>query len=702
MKLCIPIAVKHEGGMYTFIGNFMRWLGDQHIDVTASPDDDDYDVLFVNSWVVPASDVTRVKRARPGVTIVHRVDGSAEDYGGNPKSDRLQARVNLFADLTIFQSHYSRLSTREKFRVIAADGPVIFNPVDTTLFTPDGPRLELPPAPRVACASWSVNRRKGTWQIDQLAAAHPHVLFVLCGRFDGVGERPNVTQLGHLSHQRLAEVFRSCDVFLNLSENDPCPNVVLEAMASGLPVIYRASGGVPELVGECGVAIDVPGFGDALAGVVAGREALSRCARARVMTNFAPGVIFPKYLDAIGTAVRRREPSRGEVLRLAMSGYPVMPPITGPRAIAGGLKRTVAALVNRATSDRPSHGPRVGWVTYDSYPRTKRRLTELDSFTGMRVGNVARWMNHHTPLANEIYDPSSRYEVVVFQKMMDERCQEEATRIQAGGGKVVFDANVNYYDIDGDYFVPGTRPTESQRRDALRMTTLADWVVADSSNLERVIRPINPRVTWIPDNVDMSVYQGQRAHAARDTVRLIWSGIGKKAAHLLEAVEAFKAIGGAELVLVVDSAPDCLPQLQQVIPCRVIRFSDRRYAKELLDADIIISPKRLANPYELGHTEYKITLGMAVGLPAVASPQPSYIEAIGDNGGGIIAATTGEWVDALTRLIGDASLRAELGARARQTVTARYETSVVARQYLSLLQELIGVADKGTRAVHVQ
>ena len=43
--------------------------------------------------------------------------------------------------------------------------------------------------------------------------------------------------------------------------------------------------------------------------------------------------------------------------------------------------------------------------------------------------------------------------------MMDVRCQDEAERIQAYGGKVVFDANVNYYDIGGDYFIPGTQPT---------------------------------------------------------------------------------------------------------------------------------------------------------------------------------------------------------------------------------------------------
>ena len=126
------------------------------------------------------------------------------------------------------------------------------------------------------------------------------------------------------------------------------------------------------------------------------------------------------------------------------------------------------------------------------------------------------------------------------------------------------------------------------------------------------------------------------------------------------------------------------------LPCRVVPFSDERYVRELLDADIIISPKRLANGYEMGHTEYKIALGMAVGLPAIASPQPSYLEALAD-GGGIVARDASEWRDALARLAGDAALRAETGRRAQQTVIARYSIAAVAPQYARLFDQVLGV-----------
>jgi glycosyltransferase involved in cell wall biosynthesis len=697
-RLCVPIDMRPQGGMYTFLGYLAAWLSRNGLGFTHDIDGE-YDILFANSWVVPPAVVRRQKRRRPALRVVHRIDGSAVDYGRPPAADRIQARVNLFADLTIFQSRYSRHSTREKFRVIVHDGPLIYNPVDVECFAPAGPRLDLPAnGPRVACASWSVNPRKGAADIDALAEAHRSVTFVLCGRFDAVATRPNVVRLGHLGREAMARALRSCDVFLNLSENESCPNVVLEALASGLPVLFRDSGGVPELVADCGCAVDRSTFAAMLQDVLSRREALGQAARLRAVRHFAADRVFPQYWAAFEASRRLPLPSLAETVRLAVAGFPVLPPVRTPAQAVASIGRRTIRMLRAGGGPRGGSRRRIGWVTYDSFPNRKRRLANLDSFTGMRTGNVARWLNGHAgDLWNELYDPEVRYDVVVFQKVMDARAQAEVDKIRSAGGRVIFDANVNYYELWGDYFIPGTRPTDEQRRDAERMTAIADLVVADSSYLRSVIQPLNPRVVWIPDNVDPTVYRGHRRHAAGGPLRLVWSGIAKKAGHLLEIRDALAQLRDVELTLVADERPAVMDDLEQCLPCRFEPYSNRRYARILRTSDVIISPKRLVNAYEMAHTEYKITLGMAVGLPAVAQPQQSYREAIEYRGGGVLCDTIADWVSALHRLR-DPAVRSDLGVRAAATVAERYSTPRVAERYGEALRQVLATDAAGSVA----
>jgi glycosyltransferase involved in cell wall biosynthesis len=48
------------------------------------------------------------------------------------------------------------------------------------------------------------------------------------------------------------------DGYVAASVEDPCSNALLEALACGLPALFRRSGGHPELVGEGGVGFDGP------------------------------------------------------------------------------------------------------------------------------------------------------------------------------------------------------------------------------------------------------------------------------------------------------------------------------------------------------------------------------------------------------------------------------------------------------------
>jgi len=84
--------------------------------------------------------------------------------------------------------------------------------------------------------------------------------------------------LGEVTHDRVVELFNSARVVVVPSVwSDPCPTVVLEAMAAGRPVAAAASGGIVDMVvdGTTGLLVppgDAAALADALSALLADPE----------------------------------------------------------------------------------------------------------------------------------------------------------------------------------------------------------------------------------------------------------------------------------------------------------------------------------------------------------------------------------------------------------------------------------------------
>jgi len=100
---------------------------------------------------------------------------------------------------------------------------------------------------------------------------------------------------------------------------------VLEAMATGLPVLFKDSGGTRELVGGGGVAVDEASFRPQLDAVLANGAKMSGQARSRAEQYFAMDVILARYLRAIKGSQRQALPTPIQFLWAIARGYPVLP-----------------------------------------------------------------------------------------------------------------------------------------------------------------------------------------------------------------------------------------------------------------------------------------------------------------------------------------------------------------------------------------
>lgn len=124
-----------------------------------------------------------------------------------------------------------------------------------------------------------------------------------------------VTFAGYVPQDRMAPYYRAADVFALPSEFDNSPNVVLEAMACGLPVVATNVGGVADyVVGDRGGSLVPGGDADALADALNRwladddrRRAASVFNRQRVLERFSWRVSAERLLEVYREVLDRRQ-----------------------------------------------------------------------------------------------------------------------------------------------------------------------------------------------------------------------------------------------------------------------------------------------------------------------------------------------------------------------------------------------------------
>jgi glycosyltransferase involved in cell wall biosynthesis len=155
-------------------------------------------------------------------------------------------------------------------------------------------------------------------QLDSLAELHLVTEHVPEGLPAGVhvhtGIRPN--------DARLRALYREADIFVLPTTSDLVPWVVLEAMASGCPVVSTPVGGIADLVveGETGLLVpvgDIPRLTEAIRTLIADpqlRQRMGRNGRGRVEARFSAEKNVPRILQVMKRAVdmsRHKSPADG-------------------------------------------------------------------------------------------------------------------------------------------------------------------------------------------------------------------------------------------------------------------------------------------------------------------------------------------------------------------------------------------------------
>jgi len=253
-------------------------------------------------------------RRRRAPVVVNQ-DGVAYPGWAGPRTEELNEplrRALRAAEHVLYQSEFCKRSADEFVGEPAGTWEVLPNAVDVERFTPAAAPLGGGPVLLLAGDQTQGYRLElAVETLRTLRSELPDARLLVTGRLVVEAAREDgVEFLGRYSQREAPSVFRRAHLLLHTKVNDPCPTAVIEAMACGLPVVYAASGGTVELVGdEAGVGVphddsferDAPPGADELAEAVAAvlrdRERYATAARHRAVERFALGPWLDRHAE---------------------------------------------------------------------------------------------------------------------------------------------------------------------------------------------------------------------------------------------------------------------------------------------------------------------------------------------------------------------------------------------------------------------
>ncbi len=623
------------------------------------------------------------------------------------------------ASVVIYQSQWAKGELDGLLYRRAQDYAVIHNGTDLELFRPPAARPAGPPV------IGSVGRLRYRYRLETLFEMSrrlelPHRLLVVgdvdeecaavLARFQAdplIG--PRLDYHPHVPPQELPALYGQMSLLAHPVSGDACPNVVVEALACGTPVIAPSHGGTAELVGEAGAIFEnrpwvydeafVEAMARAAAQLLPRAAQLSPLARERAERLLDVERTADRYLEALGL------PPRAGPQRESR-------PAGAPRS----LRSLGAALVARPRYYAAAALRRAGQAQRRLFPRPRNPRPRL-AFTlfDFQVGGIENWLYR---LARALRGEFDFY-------FLSTRHPEPLPRFAEVGrcaflpGPAQMSAYLRRHNMDlvqvhnerwpVDAALAAGVPHVIERLGGQRSwRRVPKWglerIVASSQMAARAVADLAPaeRIVVIYNGVDL-----EAADAAAplrlfppDTLvvgRTSRFGRGQNLGLLIEALARLRPrFPELRLALVGGDSP--LPGAEPV--AEALRAQAQEAGLE--DCVAFTGPLEDPLPHILG-----FDIGTCVsndeGLPnslleAMACRKPVISSAVGavpellqegENGLLFPAGDLEALCACLERLAGDPGLRRRLGEAGRRTVEARFSLSEAAAQYAALYRELL-------------
>jgi len=168
--------------------------------------------------------------------------------------DNIQLILMDLVDHIIFQSQFA-LYSFQKAGYTKNNYSIIYNGVNQHIFNIQNTKLwDKANKLKIIACSWSNNLAKGHKTISNFSLLK-NVDISFIGNWNNQIPLNQIKLYPPMSHHEMSIIFKSHHIFLFPAEHEACPNVLLEAISCGLPVLYVDSGANKEIIQDRGIEI---------------------------------------------------------------------------------------------------------------------------------------------------------------------------------------------------------------------------------------------------------------------------------------------------------------------------------------------------------------------------------------------------------------------------------------------------------------
>ena len=337
MNKTIAVLPKLEtlAGPASFYGRFTSTVRKRGFTVHNDPTAPDVDAVLVIAGTKHLPALWKAKRK--GIHIVQRLDGinwhhkhmktGLYHYLRSEINNLIMQTVRkYFADFIVYQSEFARQWWQREYGAVNKPDTVIFNGIDINEFSPDG--LEIPPTDHfrilVVEGRMGGGQEKGLENAIRLAQlvqekTPEKVELMVIGRASDeiksyweANAGIWINFIGQIPREEIPARDRAAHVLFSADLNGACPNVVVEALSCGLPVVSFDTGALPELVAEEGGRIVPYGtdvwkletpiyepLAQATLQVIQNQPEFRQAARKRAEREFNIEAVADRYLQAL-------------------------------------------------------------------------------------------------------------------------------------------------------------------------------------------------------------------------------------------------------------------------------------------------------------------------------------------------------------------------------------------------------------------